>query len=169
MSRREIQRLAGDRLPNIAIGPKKDVPMQAPAIAGRDGATAGQGERPVVPPGVPQFFAPDGAGSEPWRPVLYGAVQVRFSERPLKLNFSRLLTLVTPITDGAVPVDWHDAEPTTAAVEENQRRLEEQFDAETASIVSPAEALTEVLEPVAVSLKKTNVRVKAVALVWVRE
>jgi len=65
--------------------------------------------------------------------------------------------------------DVERARETIAAVKENQRRLEEEFDAETASIASPAEALTEALEPVVVPLKKTNVRVKVVAPVWAKE
>lgn len=350
LSRAEIKRLTGDRSSAGQVeamrskepaAAKRTMPSRTETADAHDRTTTVRHERPVVPPGVPQFFAPGPSGAQVlWRPAVYGAVQVRFSDRSLKLKLTRTLTLMTEITDGAVPVDWHDSVPTDlepdqllkglpgdgqfealpvaaanakqypvwrrqlaawvtdnetlellrspagdvvstpdeserdfrsrvqqamreqrdrdleklrrkyapkqaalaekrrraehalekeseqasgqrlqtaisfgatvmgallgrkltagtvgrattaargigrsmkevkdveraresiAAVEEARRRLEEAFEAESATIVSPAEALTEVLEPVVVSLKKSNVRVKVAALVWVSE
>jgi hypothetical protein len=68
------------------------------------------GERPIVPPDIPQFFAPDAAASvsEPLSPVLYGAASIRFADPKLKTDATRLVVLTTAITDGPVPVDWQN-------------------------------------------------------------
>jgi hypothetical protein len=67
--------------------------------------------RPVVPPGVPEYFAPDAAAgvSVPLTAAAYGAVQVRFVDPALKVDVTRLVTLLSPLREGPVPVDWQGA------------------------------------------------------------
>ena len=45
----------------------------------------------------------------PLRPVVYGAVNVRFVDPKANVDVTELITLAAPITDGPVPVDWSQA------------------------------------------------------------
>jgi len=67
--------------------------------------------RPIIPPDVPQYFSPEAAAavSAPLRPVVYGAVNVRFVDPKMKVDTTELIVLTTPISDGAVAVDWDQA------------------------------------------------------------
>jgi hypothetical protein len=81
-------------------------PAAAPAVA----ADAGL---PVLPPGIQQVFLPRAAagGAPLYTPVILGAARVAFSDATLGVEVSRDLVCTTPITDGAVPVDWSAAAP----------------------------------------------------------
>jgi hypothetical protein len=94
-------------------------PSAAPAPAGATVLSSPGGPRPVLPPDVPQFFAPRGhaAPDVPWRPVLYGAAEVRFVDRKLKVDTTRMVMLAATIADGAVAVDWQDAVPVELAAD----------------------------------------------------
>ena len=65
-----------------------------------------------MPPDVKQYFIPvrsrgaEGA-SLVYHPQLIGAAEVRFSDK--RIDTSRSLTLLAPISDSAVPVDWNQA------------------------------------------------------------
>ena len=63
------------------------------------------GGRPLVPPDVPQFFAPatDGAACAP---VIYGAVDLRFVDAKLGIDVSDTRSYTTPVSDAAIPVEW---------------------------------------------------------------
>ncbi len=77
-------------------------------------APAGGGQRPLLPPDVPQHFVP-ARGAAPagaallYQPMLFGAAQVRVADTKNKLDVSRDVTVLTPITGEAVPVDWDQA------------------------------------------------------------
>lgn len=58
------------------------------------------------------------------------------------------------------------AKETVEALREQQVKLEEQFRAETAELESRIDPMTEKLETVAVKLKKTNITIRQVVLVW---
>ncbi|HTI53216.1 MAG TPA: ATP-binding protein [Verrucomicrobiae bacterium] len=81
----------------------------APAVA----ATAG-GQRPLLPPDVPQQFVP-AHGAAPagcslyYQPMLVGAAQVRVTDAKSGVDVSRDLVYLTAITDDAVPVAWDQA------------------------------------------------------------
>ena len=64
---------------------------------------------PVLDPSIPQFFAP-GDGST-LIPMLLGSARIAYSDAKLGLDEMRDVTVVTPITDAAVPVNWDQAEP----------------------------------------------------------
>jgi Helicase HerA, central domain len=76
--------------------------------AGSGSQASASGARPIVPPDVPQYFAPDAAASvsAPLLPAVYGAASVRFADPKLKVDTTRLVAQTTPIADGPVPVDW---------------------------------------------------------------
>jgi hypothetical protein len=89
----------------------------APRAAGPTpgaGAAATGGTRPVVPPDVPQFFAPD-TGSGSWQPIVYGAADVVFADKKLKVDVTKAVVMAAPIAETAVPVDWANAEPLDVA------------------------------------------------------
>jgi hypothetical protein len=74
----------------------------------------------MLPPDVPQQFIPI-RGTQPsgsllfYRPMLLGGAQVRFSDSKAGVDLTEDVTVLAPITDGAVPVDWdHAAEASLA-------------------------------------------------------
>ena len=68
-------------------------------------------QRPILPPDVPQHFVPL-RGSKPdghelvYAPMLLGSAQVRFSDSKNGIDMTRDVTMLVPITDDAVAVDW---------------------------------------------------------------
>jgi hypothetical protein len=72
------------------------------------------GSRPMLPPDVPQHFIPI-RGSQPsgsaliYQPMLLGASQVRVSDSKAGVDVTRDVTILAPISDGAVAVDWDRA------------------------------------------------------------
>jgi hypothetical protein len=62
----------------------------------------------ILPPEIPQFFAP-AAGRATFAPMLAGAAQVRFTDTKTRVDVPRGVVVVTPITEDAVPVDWANA------------------------------------------------------------
>jgi hypothetical protein len=77
--------------------------------------------RPVLPPDVPLHFAPL-RGSKPegselvYVPMLLGSSQIRFSETKDRIDCTQDVTVLAPITDGAVAVDWDHAVPADLAL-----------------------------------------------------
>lgn len=79
------------------------------------------GARPIVPPDVPQQFVPlrgaKPAGSELlYAPMLLGSAQIRFSDTKSGIDQMQDETVLVPMTDGAVPVDWDHAVAADLAV-----------------------------------------------------
>jgi hypothetical protein len=65
------------------------------------------GSPPVVDPAIQQLFVP---GSSSYVPMILGVAKISYSDAKLGLDESKSVAVVTPITDGAVPVDWERAE-----------------------------------------------------------
>ena len=86
----------------------------ARAAAPAPAAGSGGGQRPLLPPDVPQHFvpahgtAPDGS-TLLYQPMLFGFAQVRVADTRSKIDVSRDITVLAPITGEAVPVDWSGA------------------------------------------------------------
>jgi hypothetical protein len=105
LGREEIKRLS-------AAGPASTGAQATPRPSDsspRGGTAPTTGTRPILPPDIPQFFAPEAAGSV-WQPMLYGAAAVTFADKKLKVDCTRALSMLAPIADTAVPVDWQQAE-----------------------------------------------------------
>ncbi|MGE4083965.1 MAG: ATP-binding protein [Vicinamibacterales bacterium] len=93
-----------------AAAPPAGRPVQASTAPPSGAATP----RPIVPPDVPQYFAP-GTGAS-WVPMLVGAARVSYSDAKLGLDETSDIVVWTPLTDGPVAADWEHAEPADFAV-----------------------------------------------------
>ena len=77
--------------------------------------------RPMLPPDVPQHFIPV-RGSQPsgstliYQPMLLGSSQVRVSDSTAGVDVTQDVTVLAPISDGAVSVDWDHATETSLAL-----------------------------------------------------
>jgi len=72
------------------------------------------GVRPMLPPDVPQHFIPVRGGQPSgsaliYQPMLLGASQVRVSDSRAGVDVTQDVTVLAPISDGAVTVDWDRA------------------------------------------------------------
>ena len=71
-------------------------------------------QRPMLPPDVPQHFIPV-RGSHPngsaltYQPMLLGASQVRVADSKAGVDVTQDVTVLVPISDGPVAVDWDRA------------------------------------------------------------
>ena len=85
-------------------------PSAGTSLAGAAAApsVSAGGARPVLPPDIPQYFAP-APGPAVFAPMVAGIAQVRFTDPKAGVDESRDVTVVTPITADAVPVDWTNA------------------------------------------------------------
>ncbi|ALA56942.1 ATP-binding protein [Nitrospira moscoviensis] len=77
--------------------------------------------RPVLPPDVPQYFLPlrgakpEGAGLL-YTPMLLGAAQIRFADAKSGVDSLRDVTLLAPMAEGPVTIDWDRAAKVDLAV-----------------------------------------------------
>ena len=67
----------------------------------------GFGSVPIVDPSIEQFYVP---GGTQYVPMLMGSARISYSDSKLGVDETRDVTVVTPITDGPVAVDWDQAE-----------------------------------------------------------
>jgi len=141
MGRDEIRRLcagAAPAAPDAPIAPIAPIAPAAPAAPGTSphppapAAPAAPGTRPhpsapvgtrphpgapVLDPSIRQYFAPAREG-EHLSASLIGVARVTYSDAKLGVDDTRMMTVVTPIADGAVAVDWEHAEPADFAVDD---------------------------------------------------
>lgn len=107
LGRDEIKRLSA------AAGGGTAAPV--PAAPNPSGVEVPRGvgsARPIVPPDVSQYFAPEASAhaAVPLRPTVYGAANVRFLDAKLKIDVTRLVMLAASVSDeAATPVDWESA------------------------------------------------------------
>ena len=86
--------------------------------------------RPLLPPGVPQHFIPL-RGSKPvgseliYVPMLLGVSQIRFSDSKSGIDSLQDLTILAPIADGPVAIDWDKAGSVDLSVADLERDPEE--------------------------------------------
>lgn len=85
----------------------------AQAIPAATVKLADQNRQPVLPPEVSQYFIPVRSGGSKdstlvYHPMVLGAAQVRFANK--KIDVTKDLVALSPISDGVVPVEWEDAQ-----------------------------------------------------------
>ena len=107
---------AAPAVTSAAAAAPAPVAAAAPALGPVAPATQ---PRPIVPPDVPQYFAP-GQG-ESWVPMLLGAARISYADSKLGLDETSDIVMWTPLTDGPVAADWEHAEPATFGVGDLRR------------------------------------------------
>ncbi len=100
----------------------------APTAKVASGPTGGA--RPMLPPDVPQHFMPL-RGSKPdgselvYAPILLGSARIRFSDSKSGIDSPQDLTILAPIADGPVAIDWDKAGSADLSVADLERDPEE--------------------------------------------
>ena len=118
LTRAQIKTLMDARRGTAPAGATAAAPTKSarPATATAAAAAGGSGERPLLPPDIPQHFVP-ARGAAPagstllYQPMLFGSAQVRVTDTKSKVDVSRDLAFLAPITAEAVPVSWEQAAP----------------------------------------------------------
>ena len=70
---------------------------------------------PVLDPAITQLFV---LGGDSFVPMVLGVARITYSDAKLGLDETREVAVMTPITDGAVAVDWEHAEPADFVVKD---------------------------------------------------
>jgi hypothetical protein len=96
MGREELQRFAS---PQAATGPQP----QSAAPAAQPSA------KPTVPAGVREYFL-KGADAASYRPVLYGAARIHYTDTRRGVDLVRSFQAAVPFAEGAIPIDWQNAD-----------------------------------------------------------
>ena len=109
MTRQQIKTLMDPRRPAAATASKATAAPLAAVSAAAPAAAASQPA--TMPPEVPVVYlpvrgaAPAGAGLY-YQPMILGAARLGFSDAKTRVDVTRPLLALTPITDEAVPVAW---------------------------------------------------------------
>lgn len=109
-----------------ARGERKDMSASSPIASRLTPHTS----RPMLPPDVPQHFVPL-RGSKPdgselvYVPMLLGASQIRFSDAKSGIDSTQDVTVLAPMADGPVAVDWDWSTATDLVVADLEQNPEE--------------------------------------------
>jgi hypothetical protein len=112
LTRTQIKTLMDPRR-REGLGVRGEAKEKTASLAGASRLTP-HTSRPMLPPDVPQHFIPV-RGSQPsgsaliYQPMLLGASQVRVSDSKAGVDVTQDVTMLAPISDGAVAVDWNEA------------------------------------------------------------
>ncbi|HEY3580421.1 MAG TPA: DUF87 domain-containing protein [Pyrinomonadaceae bacterium] len=80
--------------------------------------TAGNEQRPILPPEVTQYFLPArSAGTVSYQPMLLGHAEIHYSKSKT-IDLTQTLTLLAPFADGPIDLDWSDAKPIDLPIED---------------------------------------------------
>ena len=109
ISRDQIKQLMADR--RQASAPPAPAAAASASARPAGGARVTAGERPIVPPGIDQFFVPAerNAGAVVYTPVVLGSARVGFTDTKSGIDESRDVLYAAEISDGAVALDWATA------------------------------------------------------------
>jgi hypothetical protein len=67
--------------------------------------------KPAVPAGVREYFMKGhGGAASSYRPVLYGAARIHYTDTRRGVDVVRSLQAAVPFADGAIPIDWDHAD-----------------------------------------------------------
>ena len=112
LTRAQIKTLMDPRRRESASPASADK-AQGAGRGGRGSGPAASG-RPVMPPAIPQYFVPirgEGKASDVvYRAMLVGAAQVHYVDPRTRWESNDDLVVLAPVTDGAEPVSWDEAE-----------------------------------------------------------
>ncbi|HVQ12467.1 MAG TPA: DUF87 domain-containing protein, partial [Vicinamibacterales bacterium] len=94
MGREELKRFAS---PQAATVPQATAPVATPST------------KPNVPAGVREYFL-KGADATTYRPVLYGAARIHYTDTRRGVDLVRSFQAAVPFAEGAIPIDWQNAD-----------------------------------------------------------
>jgi hypothetical protein len=117
MSRAELRRLKQQAAP-AAEPPSMMRPMAAGTVTVSARPIPQASAPPVVPPGVPQYFAPLSGGVLQYEPRLLGVAQLMYADKKLGVDLVEKVAFACPLADGPVPVDWSNAEESDLRLED---------------------------------------------------
>ena len=138
MGRDEMRRLSGAQKPSVPSVPTvpagHTVPM-VPSVPSVSSVASGSvssvasvasgsvpsvaSVAPVLDPAIRQWFGPAEAG-DVLSAAVVGVARISYSDAKLGVDVTRLITVVTPVMEGAVAVDWEHAEPAEFEVDDLQ-------------------------------------------------
>lgn len=124
LSRVELRRLK-PQSPQPAEAPAAMRPMAAATVTVSARPIQQTAAPPVVPPGVPQYFAPLSGGVLQYEPRLLGVAQLQYADRKLGIDAVENVSLSCLITEGPVPVDWSSAEDCSLDIQSLRQAPEE--------------------------------------------
>jgi hypothetical protein len=98
----------------------------SPAASASASTISAAGLQPTLPPDIQQLFVPVRGRAQTGQslvflPMLLGAAKVRFADAKTKVDTSKDLAYVTPITGQAVPVNWDDGQEVTFSLEDLEK------------------------------------------------
>ncbi len=123
--------------PRKASAPTPEATSIAPAVSPVGAAAGGKhplapaGQRPVLPPDIPQYFLPV-RGGRPDRsalvyvPMLLGSSTVRFVDAKAGVDVTQEGIFLTPVTGEAIPVNWANAAEGNVAVTDLEKSPQEE-------------------------------------------
>lgn len=125
--------------PPATVSPARRVPSATPIAT--NSVTASQ--RPVLPPEINQYFIPirsSGSSGErlSYHPMALGAAEIKFSDSK-SIDMTQQLTLLAPIVDGPINVDWSQATAQDLPIGDLEQAP--QSDAQFADVPPPASKL----------------------------
>ena len=103
MSRDELQRFSAPQSAQQATT------TAAPASANQPSP------KPTVPAGVREYFMKGGGSTSAYRPVLYGAARIHYTDARRSVDLVRSLQAAVPFSEGAIPIDWQGADDSVEA------------------------------------------------------
>jgi len=122
LTRVQIKQLTDSAIPEMGGTVPSPVPAPAAAVPAPEvSKPTGMTQRPMLPAEVTQYFVPvrSAIGNERlnYVPMVLGAAEIHYSDSK-SIDMTQQLTLLTPITNGPVAVDWEQASPTDLPVDE---------------------------------------------------
>jgi len=126
MSREDLKRAIGatsaaGSSAEASTGASAAQERAAPAAAARAaalGASSAATDKPILPAEIQDFFLPcDVRSPRACLPMLYGSAKVHYTDAKRGIDAVADVNVVTPFSDGAVPIDWDQSEPVETAAE----------------------------------------------------
>ena len=111
MTREQLAALPGQGRSAVTVAANRPV---APAMARVVSHATPQQAPPSLPPQVRQIYLPalrKVPGDLTYVPTVLGLADINFSNARHGVNTTRRLAYLAPLMDGAVPLDWKEAEP----------------------------------------------------------
>ncbi|HJU93817.1 MAG TPA: DUF87 domain-containing protein [Pyrinomonadaceae bacterium] len=113
LTRAQIKSLADSLKGTATPAPPAQAVSTTATVASAPASAPVQNQKPVLAPEITQFYIPvrssgDANATLSYQPMLLGAAEVRYSNSK-EVDVTQQVTLLAPITDGPVELDWGQA------------------------------------------------------------